>query len=426
MGWNLLDQLELILEHDKLIDEVGFVHPAQFAALDEGSNSSPDIILTSRTGDSNSVQYDKTVFWYSNHKLAISVQVLPQLYHAAVQAYMSVRGSYKQIIGSSSNINSSDNASDRADFKHILEMDILKHTRSLLILSYDFNSAWNSRKLVLSRKHDLSFFMEELQLCALILSYAPKSESSWRHRRWVIKMIAENFQNLQEIIEEESQLVKNIAEKSKMNYRAWNNRCWLVCYMTRSQVLDELKKSKKWAELHVADNCCFHYRRRLILRMLEGNFVEQHEESSVSYDVYTVWKEELQWNELLIKRYMGREALWVHRRFLSHCWIKHFATIRQELIPHLEAENGINSGLNDFLGEELQLLHACLNTPADGFDDSPAQAQYAASYILYISKQIHLLGEYKLQERLKEAGDLKALLRKTCPEKLLLWESLLD
>ncbi|KAJ6815383.1 protein prenyltransferase alpha subunit repeat-containing protein 1-B isoform X1 [Iris pallida] len=281
-------------------------------------------------------------------------------------------------------------------------------------------------KLVLSRKHDLSLFMEELQLCALTLSYAPKSESSWRHRRWVIKMIAENFQNLQEIVEEESQLVKNIAEKSKMNYRAWNNRCWLVCYMTRSQVLDQLKKSRKWAELHVADNCCFHYRRRLILRMLEGNFVKQDEESSYLLLFRPGWKEELQWNELLIKQYMGREALWVHRRFLAQCWIKHFAALRQELSPHLEAENGVNSGLNDFLDEELQLLHACLNTPADGFDDSPDQAQYAASYILYISKQIHLLGKYKLQERLKEVGDLKALLRKTCPEKLLLWESLSD
>ena len=46
-----------------------------------------------------------------------------------------------------------------------------------------------------------------------------------------------------------------------MNYRAWNHRCWLVSYMTREQVLHELKKSRNWAGLHVADNCCFHYRR---------------------------------------------------------------------------------------------------------------------------------------------------------------------
>ena len=50
-------------------------------------------------------------------------------------------------------------------------------------------------------------------------------------------------------------------QRSKMNYRAWNHRCWLVSYMTREQVLHELKKSRNWAGLHVADNCCFHYRR---------------------------------------------------------------------------------------------------------------------------------------------------------------------
>lgn len=27
------------------------------------------------------------------------------------------------------------------------------------------------------------------------------------------------------------------------------------------KVLDELKKSTRWNELHVADNCCFHYGR---------------------------------------------------------------------------------------------------------------------------------------------------------------------
>ena len=50
-------------------------------------------------------------------------------------------------------------------------------------------------------------------------------------------------------------------QRSKMNYRAWNHCCWLVSYMTREQVLHELKKSRNWAGLHVADNCCFHYRR---------------------------------------------------------------------------------------------------------------------------------------------------------------------
>lgn len=55
-------------------------------------------------------------------------------------------------------------------------------------------------------------FMDELLLSALVLSYSPKSEQAWSHRRWVIKMIAGKHSNLQEIIAKESELVEKIAE----------------------------------------------------------------------------------------------------------------------------------------------------------------------------------------------------------------------
>jgi len=41
----------------------------------------------------------------------------------------------------------------------------------------------------------------------------------------------------------------------------WSELVWWLCINWCLQVLDELNKSRKWAELHVADNCCFHYRR---------------------------------------------------------------------------------------------------------------------------------------------------------------------
>jgi len=96
-----------------------------------------------------------------------------------------------------------------------------------------------------------------------------------------LKQVAEQHQDMTELVEKESVLVKEIAERSKMNYRAWRHRCWLIPYMTRKQVLDELKKSTRWSELHVADNCCFHYRRvsRFLIcvfsttQYLKSNFV---------------------------------------------------------------------------------------------------------------------------------------------------------
>uniref|UniRef100_A0A453HSA5 Uncharacterized protein n=1 Tax=Aegilops tauschii subsp. strangulata TaxID=200361 RepID=A0A453HSA5_AEGTS len=162
-------------------------------------------------------------------------------------------------------------------------------------------------KMVLSTNFNLSHLKDELRLCALILSYSPKNESTWSHRRWVIKNLAQHLQDMPELIDKESLLVKDMAEKSKMNYRAWRHRCWLIPYMKTKQVLDELNKSKKWAELHVADNCSFHYRRSLLLALLDG--AANREDSLICQsEAYLMWKEELRWNETLIRRYQGREV----------------------------------------------------------------------------------------------------------------------
>lgn len=91
------------------------------------------------------VQYDKTAFWNYNHKLAISTQVLPQLYSAALHAYKDVTRSYKGSVNLSLNVDAPDDTAAPANSSHLLENEILKHTRALLILSHDFGSAWNSR-----------------------------------------------------------------------------------------------------------------------------------------------------------------------------------------------------------------------------------------------------------------------------------------
>ncbi|KAK4399295.1 hypothetical protein Sango_1405000 [Sesamum angolense] len=122
-----------------------------------------------------------------------------------------------------------------------------------------------------------------------------------------------------------------------MNYRAWNHRCWLVSYMSDSQVLLELQCSRDWAAVHVADNSCFHYRA-----------------------------EELDWVGMLMRRYVGREALWLHRRFLS-----------------LMAETFSNS---------------CTIIPDNEFGDYQAQATYSAAYILWLAKQMPMSFGVELQK----------------------------
>ncbi|CAN6329723.1 unnamed protein product [Urochloa humidicola] len=384
---DLLHHFERILHHDPLIDEVGFLHPAQFRTLGCGQD-----------GDSASQQapgFQHRYFWCRDHKLAICSEILPKLYRAARDAYFKVR-----------------NAPSQAAC-------LMSLTKALLILCPDMLTAWNSRKMVLLEKYDFTKLKDELQLCALILSYSPKNESTWSHRRWVLKQVAEQHQDIAELVEKESVLVKEIAERSKMNYRAWRHRCWLIPYMTRKQVLDELKKSTRWSELHVADNCCFHYRRSLLLALLDSRLENREDSLSWESETYLLWKEELRWNEMLIRRYHGRESLWNHRRFLSQWWI-------QQLLAVKKTCPSMTSQVDLFITQEISLLSECLNDPADEFGESCVQAELSALYILWISKQVPAV-KGKLEERLHSVSivGLKDVLVRACrPEKRRLWMNL--
>ncbi|TVU23283.1 hypothetical protein EJB05_25638 [Eragrostis curvula] len=376
---NLLHFFEQILSSDPLIDEVGFLHPTQLGSLDFSQD---------RNSTTQATEICQRYFWCRDHKLAISYEILPELYRAARNAYTSARTDHDPPLST----------------KHLM-----KHSKALLILCPDLLTAWNSRKMVLSRNYDFKMLMDELQLCTLILSYSPKNESTWSHRRWVIKKVAEQHQDMSQIIANESVLVQEIAEKSKMNYRAWRHRCWLIPYMTRKQVLNELEKSTRWSELHVADNCCFHYRRSLLLS-LRDNHVEHREDSlSLESETHLRWKEELRWDEMLIRRYQGRESLWIHRRFLSQWWIQQLLTIEETCLSS-------TSLVDAFVAQEIHLLSECLNAPVDEFEEPCVQAELA---------QVPAAKE-KLEGRLHSIGSLEEVLGRACrPEKRRLLMNLL-
>ncbi|TMX01981.1 hypothetical protein EJD97_022905 [Solanum chilense] len=407
----LLNHLEGILESDPLIDEIGFIHPSQFVLLNEDVGSP-----STSVGSVKKTNF-RTLFWIRDHKLGISTKVLFPLYVAAKNAFVEAYKNYKllqrddkhaSMCCSSSSLN--------------LESELMKHSRALLILSCDFGTAWNSRKLVLSKKQSLSMFMNELIFSSVILSHSPKSEQAWSQRRWVIKMIAGNCSNLQEIMERESELVKKLAERSKMNYRAWYHRCWLVSYMSVEQVLQEFNKSREWAGLHVADNSCFHYHERLMLRLFEESEHSQDQDASFDPELHKLLKDELNWVEKLIKRYVGREALWLHRRFLLTCWIRYFACGDNDRSLPSNQRNIRAVDIDMLIDNELELFRSCTILPDSDFDDYQAQATFAATYMVWLKKQ--LAGALAIDIQKVETSRVKSLLTNVCPEKSLLWNYL--
>ncbi|CAH8381564.1 unnamed protein product [Eruca vesicaria subsp. sativa] len=198
--FDLLNQFEHILESDPLIDEVGFIHPSQFMVLDKEAGSSTS-----------------TSFWNQDHKLGISTDILIQLCKDAKHAFLSAFKEYKSHVGVCCSLASK----------------VMKHSQALLLLSSDFGTAWNARKLILSKQDQpLEAFTEELCLSRLVLSNCPKSEPTWSHRRWILKMISRSFSSpqLQEIINKESELVESIGEV----YRS------VLCFIYNEEIKDEL------------------------------------------------------------------------------------------------------------------------------------------------------------------------------------------
>nr|GMC55500.1 protein prenyltransferase alpha subunit repeat-containing protein 1-like [Ipomoea batatas]GMC56700.1 protein prenyltransferase alpha subunit repeat-containing protein 1-like [Ipomoea batatas] len=165
--------------------------------------------------------------------------------------------------------------------------------------------------------------------------------------------------------------------------------------------------------------------QRLMLSILEA-FLNKDENGFSGEELDEMWKDELNWIEKLIKLYVGREALWLHRRFLSSCWIKHFASTNHRKPRHSSKKSSGTCDIDRFIDNELQLFNSCATIIDCHFDDYQAQATYAATYIMWLKKQIQVesLG-IEFQRKLQLSG-LKTLLNNACPEKAFLWDSLLQ
>ena len=138
-------------------DEVGFIHPTQFAFLSEDVPSSTSL---SPVADGSLLEDDtiksepavcnssNTCFWHHEHKLGISTLVLAQLYRAAKDAFMD---SHRQCRMLSSSQCKKDEKLDEiasvcsTSFLNIAEIEVMRHSKALLLLSSDFGTAWNFR-----------------------------------------------------------------------------------------------------------------------------------------------------------------------------------------------------------------------------------------------------------------------------------------
>ncbi|XP_073121792.1 uncharacterized protein [Henckelia pumila] len=152
--------------------------------------------------------------------------------------------------------------------------------------------------------------------------------------------------------------------------------------------------------------------QRLLLQIVE-NLKDNHGPDAYSgAEFHQMWKEELHWNEELIRRYFGREALWLHRRFLSLFWMKHLTSDNQNVNCRSLCKSSEDDDIFMFINAELKLLGHCTIIPDNVFEDYEAQSVHSATYVTWLANQIPTSFGLELRNSsLYEA--LETLLKKT-------------
>ncbi|KAG6544644.1 hypothetical protein Mapa_013949 [Marchantia paleacea] len=447
-----------------------------------------------REGASSGVPYDRTAFWCGEHKLAISMLALAPLYKYAKDAFTSSSAEYKRMCRAEQNSpsalgtikeeheNQESGTVTSSTGKCGLEDSLMSYTRALVLINCDHASAWNMRKRILSTKttNEIVLFAE-LRMASIVLSCAPKSEETWAHRRWVINQMINGGVSrvkLDLILEGDSKLVEAVAEvrgltagfligvsqRSPMNYRAWRHRCWLVTQMSFLQIAIELHRTKLWASTHVADNCCYHYRRSLLLQLLKSKvpgmvqsrpLAATAEEKELDMralrvavfdgpETRSLWKEEVDWTKKLIHRYLGREALWLHLRFLFYGWVLHIGPVLsspQGIYPTAICKDSDESGHawnseETFLsmGSEQRFVSSCITAASSNLtDDANRQREFAATYKLWVQwmgsrqqkEKIAAKNGSLLTAQREEWNIVEKLLMDVVPHRKNLWDGLL-
>lgn len=80
----------------------------------------------------------------------------------------------------------------------------------------------------------------------------------------------------------------------------------------------------------------------------------------------------------------NNQALWLHRRFLSSCWINHFLTGPSDKSSHSKDTTNNYHDFGLFLENELCLFKSCSTIVDNDFEDVQAQAKHSACYILWL------------------------------------------
>eukprot|EP00455_Lapot_gusevi_P004665 TRINITY_DN11922_c0_g1_i2.p1 TRINITY_DN11922_c0_g1~~TRINITY_DN11922_c0_g1_i2.p1 ORF type:complete len:443 (-),score=45.40 TRINITY_DN11922_c0_g1_i2:41-1297(-) len=311
-GSVIYQQLNDLFDQDPDIDELGLLVS----------------IPENESGESNEL------FLLKDHKLGIAFGCIPLVYSHAHALFLPLRQKVMNMGVSSCSLSEIS--------------DLVRSTRSMLLINADNYTAWNIRKQIIEAGHQTE--LQEIKFLNLVFTKHPKSGEGWAHRRWLLRRIpgfssspspARASAELREsLLEGELRVCERVAEIYPKNYFAWSHRHWLVQSIMERRLeifQQELERLKRWSNLHVSDHSGFHHRQVTLLELLElcpvhnslARVPFHHRQaphlprpSESKCHACSLWRQEFDYLNVLLDHYPGHESIWHHRRFVYTYWIR--------------------------------------------------------------------------------------------------------
>ncbi|GBG23898.1 Protein prenyltransferase alpha subunit repeat-containing protein 1 [Hondaea fermentalgiana] len=214
----------------------------------------------------------------------------------------------------------------------------------VLLLSADYETVWNVRKMYLGKRNNVEELLDEIRFTDLVLSKHYKSAPTWVHRHWALQQILGQHLNKEQghdegednigskrqslddrnrdertkenrlqrdtILQHELEICQRVAASYYRCYNAWSYRAEILGYFDAHNSMEDRKalhherlRLRSWFVRHVSDHSAMN-QMLCVLRAL-GNPPDALEA-------------EITLASRLAVRYPGHEALWRYKRGLVY------------------------------------------------------------------------------------------------------------
>ncbi|ORX43818.1 protein prenylyltransferase [Piromyces finnis] len=210
-------------------------------------------------------------------------------------------------------------------------------TQCILLINGEYITAWNERKKLIK----LGYIKPEydLSLTKLCLTKHPKSSHLWYHRQWILKNYPPLINYNNEFI-----IIDNAVNRYSTNYFSWNHRIFLLDYMDKENLIEELKAFQNKIYKHISDHAGWNY---LLIILKKLVIYPSSNKNTYKKEIQQLLSEHIEFVKKQLMDFPGHETIWYYQRLLSGFIYQN----KEILYEHCEKE------IQSFYDKEIEFLN---------------------------------------------------------------------